>query len=170
VAAGGPFRGRRSSYCVETAEAIFARLSEGEGIAAICRDPTMPGYTTVYRWQCDIEEFREAMLLARELHAERAFERGREICEGVTPQTAQAAKVQLHHLRWETAKLAPRRYGATRPVYVEGDEPVEAMEAAPRRMQISVSRFDVAPDGVVFAIPPRNELDERRYEAKFGRA
>jgi hypothetical protein len=28
----------------------------------------------------------------------------------------------------------------------------------------------VAPDGVVFAIPPRNELDERRYEAKFGRA
>ena len=115
-AGGGPFNGRKSIYCVETAQAIFDRLSDGEGIAAICRDPTMPGYSTVRRWIRENPDFREAMATARDLYAERAFERGREICEGVTPKTAQAAKVQLTHLRWEAGRLAPRKYGAIRPV------------------------------------------------------
>jgi hypothetical protein len=153
---GGPFNGRKSIYCVETAQAIFDRLSDGEGIVAICRDPTMPGYSTVQRWIRENQEFREAMATARDLHAERAFERGREICEGVTPKTAQAAKVQLAHLRWEAGRLAPRKYGAIRPV----EAPAEDMsgdlgEARGGGLNVYVKKFILDPSG-----GPGRESDE----------
>ena len=52
----------------------------------------------------------------------------------------------------------------------KGEEAVPAEAATPQRVVISVSHFDLAPDGTVFAIPPRDERDERLYLAKFGRA
>jgi hypothetical protein len=112
VAAGGLFRGRRSTYCEATAEAIWARLAGGEPLVAIVADPAMPCWSTVHKWMNDRPEFGAAMASARAWIAERAFQTGWEICMGVTPATAQAAKVQLAHLRWHTGKLAPKTYGA----------------------------------------------------------
>jgi hypothetical protein len=169
VASGQPLRGRRTTYCVETAEAIVARLCAGEGIAAICRDPTMPPYSTVHGWLRADGEFADACVMAREYQAEAAFERGLEICEGVTPKTAVAARVQLAHLRWTAGKLLPRKYGLVKPVHAEGEEPDDPAEAAPKKLEIVVSHFAVAPDGVVFAIPPRDADDERRFLETYGR-
>jgi len=109
-------------YCRAAAEAIFERLCEGEGLASICRDDTMPAHSCVYRWLKDNEEFRAIVELARMIQGDRLAEIGWEMALAGTPERAYLTDVQLRHLRWYAAKVAPRKYGAIRPA--------EAWEAA----------------------------------------
>lgn len=46
-------RGRPSTYTQEVAEAICARIAEGESLASICRDDGMPPASTVRGWVTD---------------------------------------------------------------------------------------------------------------------
>jgi hypothetical protein len=139
---GGPASGSRSSYCLETAQAIFRRLCDGEGVVAICADPLMPAYSTVWKWKQDFPAFAEAVAMAREIHAERTFEQGQQICDGVTPGTAAAARVQLTHLRWQAGKLAPKAYGPTKPV--APPEPAPELTLLIRRFQQEIGADGVA--------------------------
>jgi hypothetical protein len=111
-AAGGPFVGGRSSYCVETAQAIFDRVCAGEALTAICRDADMPVAATVYKWRAERPEFAQALAEAMALRAEGFFERGWEMAEAATPDTAYLTHVRLTQLRWHVGKLAPKKYGA----------------------------------------------------------
>jgi hypothetical protein len=44
-------RGRPPIYALEPVFAqICERIAHGESLAAICRDPSMPAESTVYRW------------------------------------------------------------------------------------------------------------------------
>jgi hypothetical protein len=126
VAGGGPLTGRRSSYCIETAQAIFERLCAGEGMISICRDATMPAYSTAWKWMRDVAEFAEAVAMARDIQAEMLFEKGSEVCEAVTSATAVAARVQLTHLRWQAGKLAPKKFGPHRPMEAPADPMLES--------------------------------------------
>ena len=49
--------GRPSNYSPEIANEICERLSTGEPLAKICRDPHMPGYSTVRKWEGENDEF-----------------------------------------------------------------------------------------------------------------
>lgn len=165
-AAGGPFRGGRTTYCVATVEAICARVAAGEALIRICADPDMPVAATVYAWRDKHVEFNDALYEAMDVRADRLFEEGWEMAQAATPQTAYVTHVRLAHLRWHVGKLHPKRYGVLKAMPPERDE---AVATTPKRMAISVSHFDLGPDGTVFAIPPRDERDERLYLAKFGR-
>jgi hypothetical protein len=112
--------GARSTYCAEVAEEICVRLVAGEAAVAILRDPAMPGYSTFYRWLKEVDEFRSAVGLAREIQGQRLAEIGWEEACAVTPETAFATRVKLEHLRWYAGKLSPRKYGAMRPVEAGG--------------------------------------------------
>jgi hypothetical protein len=105
-AAGGPFRGGRCTYCRETAEAIFARLCAGESITRICKDPDMPVVATVYKWRRDVGEFDEMLRMARDIQADGLFDRGGEICEAATPETAYLAKLTVVIRRFTDAPLS----------------------------------------------------------------
>ena len=115
-AEAGRLFGPPSTYCQETAEIIFQRLCAGQGLSRICQeDPTLPGVTTVYSWLGKHEEFRAAVALAREIAADYYFDKGWELAEGATRETAYLADVQLKHLRWHAGKLSPRKFGGFRP-------------------------------------------------------
>jgi hypothetical protein len=107
---------RRRAYDPEVGEAICARLCLGEAMVAILRDVEMPGYSTVFRWLKEVAEFRDAVVLAREVQGLRLAELGWEDACSVTPETAFAVRVKLQHLRWYAGKLSPRKYGAMKPV------------------------------------------------------
>jgi hypothetical protein len=99
----------------------------------------------------DQPEFGEALAGARAWLADRAFQTGWDLCMGVTPATAQAAKVQLAHLRWHTGKLGPKRYGSA--AQMEDEEERE------RPMTVIVKRFsDVTPEEEA-----AHDETERRY-------
>jgi transposase-like protein len=88
TAAGGPFRGRRALWCEETAQAIYDRVCAGEATTAICREPEMPSMSTLTNWRKQHPEFGAAMEEAYEIRAETWFDRGFEIAQAITPQTA----------------------------------------------------------------------------------
>jgi len=156
------FTGRSPAYCQATAELIFERLCQGEGVVAICRDPDMPAPSTVYRWMALDADFREAVALAREIAAEGVFDKGFEICEAATPDTAYLAHVRLTHMRWGAAKLAPRKYG-----HLKAQEAVDA--ETDRGETITVCRFERGPNNEVLRIPPINAEDEARWVSAYGK-
>lgn len=110
-AAGGPFFGGRSTYCVATAQAIFERVSAGEALISVCRDPAMPVVATVYKWRKEQPEFGQALSAAMAIRAELLFEEGWDLAKAATPKTAHLTQVRLAQLRWHVGKLAPKKYG-----------------------------------------------------------
>lgn len=71
-------RGRRSSYTLDIGLEICLRLSEGQTLRRICRDPTLPDFRTVMNWlhyakrvSPQIAEFRKMHKRARiaQMHA-----------------------------------------------------------------------------------------------------
>lgn len=60
-----PKRGRPSKFTQELADEICERLSDGEPLATICRDPRMPKVTTVWDWGQRRPEFSESIARAR---------------------------------------------------------------------------------------------------------
>lgn len=59
--------GRPSLKTPELIEAICERLSNGEPLAAICRDDGMPNAATVWKWQESDETVKQAIARAREI-------------------------------------------------------------------------------------------------------
>jgi hypothetical protein len=174
LAAGRSFVGRNSSYCRETAEIIFQRLCAGEGLVRMCReDSTLPSSSTVYRWMAEIEEFRAAVGLAREIAAEMYFEKGWELAEGAMPETAYLTDVKLKHLRWHAGKLSPRKYGTLRPQ----DPPPPADDDDRNNLTVVVKKYGwdgepvEGPDAreqVLYRmkIPPRTPAQRRAEQAE----
>lgn len=56
-----------SGYGPEVSEAILDRLSLGETLQSVCRDPHMPSVATVYNWRRAYPEFAAGYLRARDL-------------------------------------------------------------------------------------------------------
>ncbi len=94
---------------------ICHRIAEGESIGAICADPTMPCFSTVYRWRRTIPPFAEMLRVARETQAEKFCEMGWELAQAATPETAYVTWMRLHQLRWMAGCLSPRIYGRVKP-------------------------------------------------------
>jgi hypothetical protein len=116
------------AYSQEIAEAICARLSEGEPLRQICRDEGMPKWRTVYDWLAENEDFAARFARAREVGfdaiAAEALEiadtplMGEEITEKDDGRVEKRKGDMLGHrkLQIETrlkllAKWDPKRYG-----------------------------------------------------------
>jgi len=130
-------------FCPDTAREIFARLCEGEPLYHICRDPRMPGKSTVYRWRERNADFDRSIRLAREVWAETVAEESLEAARAVTPETAFATKVRLEHERWLVTARAPRRFGRVRPMDVDDMD-----ERGGGGMTVIVRKFTEPPESL----------------------
>ena len=109
-----------STYDPVTAAVILERICAGETLAAICRNPGLPGFSSVYRWRRMFPEFASALKVAREVQADLICDLSYEMTMGVKPGESQAMAVRLTHLRWLTGVLSPKRFGPMRPVERDG--------------------------------------------------
>lgn len=117
--------GRRSTYDPKTAEAICARIAEGEPLRQICREEDMPAWRTVYDWMEAQPDFAARFARARELGFDAIAEECLEIAdEGAFDAIegedgalrSNSEVIQRSKLRVETrlkllAKWSPKRYG-----------------------------------------------------------
>ena len=62
--------GRHTLKTPELCNEICARVAKGETLTDICRDATMPDWSTVHRWAARCDVFRNDLARARELQAE----------------------------------------------------------------------------------------------------
>jgi hypothetical protein len=123
---------RSSVYTTELAEAICARLAEGESLRKICEDDGMPDKATVLRWLAQDKHFtfRDQYARARELQADLLADEIIEIAddcskdiklvagkdggppvESVNHENIQRSRLRVDARKWTAARLAPKRYG-----------------------------------------------------------
>lgn len=103
--------GRPVGYTPLIGEAICQRLCEGGGLERICLEPGMPSQATVYRWLAQYEDFAAAYGQARQVQADRLFDRARTIAERTSDKTWRRDKLLIDTIRWQVGKLAPLKYG-----------------------------------------------------------
>lgn len=106
--------GRPSIFSAELAEEICDRIAKGESVKEICTDKEsgwLPGESTVYRWLAENEPFRERYALAREAQADGKFDEAWNIAKTATAESVQVARLQVDTIKWQAAKLAPKKYG-----------------------------------------------------------
>jgi hypothetical protein len=110
LAAGRDNRGRWSTYTPELGEEICARISGGESLAAVGRDPEMPTAATILRWAREFPDFGDRYTLARLQMADWLFDEAREVSLEATPATVWVGRLRFDTIRWMTARMAPKKY------------------------------------------------------------
>lgn len=96
------------------ADEICSRLAKGESLRKICgpeRDDFLPGQNTVFKWLDENATFAKQYARARELQADAKFDEAWEIAELATVENVQVARLKVDTIKWQTAKLAPKKYG-----------------------------------------------------------
>ena len=102
--------GRPTIFSQELADAICARLAEGESLLSICRDDGMPAESTVRHWVAeDREGFFAKYAHARDIGLDHQADRIIEIAD--TEEDPARARVMIDARKWHLSKMAPKRYG-----------------------------------------------------------
>lgn len=115
------------SYSQEIVRKICERISEGESLRSICRDPEMPGKSTVFEWLEANPSFADQYARAKEESAETYAEEIIEIADEyelrevkdengevhvVYDNTAVARnRLRVDARKWVASKLKPKKYG-----------------------------------------------------------
>lgn len=118
---------RPSKYSQALIETICARISEGESLRTICKDPSMPGAATVFVWLADKDkpEFQEQYACAREAQADKYAEEIISIAddgkndtyldedgnERTNQDVIARSRLRVDARKWYASKLAPKKYG-----------------------------------------------------------
>jgi hypothetical protein len=103
--------GRPSSYTEKRAQILCERISAGELLINLVREPDMPDWHTIYRWQDDHPEFRQRYARARQIQAHACAERAVNSARNASAEDAHAARVQFDGDRWLASKLLASVYG-----------------------------------------------------------
>ena len=130
------------AYDPQIADEIATRISAGETLRAICREPGMPAWRTVYDWINQHQDFAARIAQARELGHDAIAEEAMAIADSPMPSTDSGATdsgaVAHAKLRVETrlkllAKWSPKKYGDKQQLEHSVSENVADMIAAARK-------------------------------------
>lgn len=134
----------------------------------------MPCFGTVLAWVKRHPEFEDMYVAAREVQAEYLFDEARDVALGATKETVPVARLRFDVTRWQSARLAPKKYlerlvaaeemaelgigprgGVARGRGRHADEP--------QRVVFHVTHFERGPNGTVLAAPPRNAREAQAW-------
>lgn len=173
LAAGQTRGGKASGYTREIGEAVCARLEAGETLTAIGRDPAMPSYGVILRWVKRFPEFQEMYVAARAVQCDYLFDEARDVALWATRADVPVARLQFDVIRWQTARLAPKKYlerlVASEAAAAAGDGEDADDLGGPLELVFSVTRFENV-GGRVLAAPPRNAGEAEAWVEATGRA
>lgn len=113
--------GRPTIYTEELAKKILERISEGESVRSIARDPEMPTASTIFDWAIHKEGFSEQYDKARDIGMEVRAEEIEDIA-GDDKLDVNRAKLIVDTKKWNMSKLKPKRFGDKLDVTSGGDK------------------------------------------------
>lgn len=131
-------------YSPELAERILERLSRGESLRKICRDPGVPDESSVRLWALqDKHGFKARYDEARNLALDAMADEVIAIADGENSTGCPIRdRLRFDARRWYLSKLAPKRYGDVMRHEVSGGIDLRAaIEAGQRR----VAQFRIRP-------------------------
>ena len=116
-----------SIYTPALADAICKRISEGESLRAICRDPGVPTEGAVRAWARDNRDgFGTRYRLARELQLDHWADVIIDIADE-PDRDPRDRQVRIEARKWIMSKLAPRRYGDRLLLAGEAENPLRVL-------------------------------------------
>lgn len=116
-------------FTQEKADAICARLAQGESLNSICKDEDMPAESTVRAWALDdvggfAAKYARAREIGYEVHADKIIDLADQCRIGVKRTTkasgeveevegdmVERSRLQIDARKWMLAKMLPKRYG-----------------------------------------------------------
>jgi len=129
--------GRPTKYCTEIAAQLLTRITEGESLRQITRDPDMPGHSTVYEWLLAKPDFADNYARARDEQADTladeiiaiADEPPAEVTDDKgTSRTDNGwvtwQKNRVDARKWVASKLKPKKYGDRQIVAGDKENPL----------------------------------------------
>ena len=131
-----------TNYTSEIYEAILARMSEGESLRAICRDPGMPSEGTVRGWAVrDVDGFDQRYRAARQMLLEYWADQILDIAddEETYPRSRQ---IRTGVRQWLMSKLAPRRYGDKVQIGGDPESPLQVMHSQVSLSELTDAQLD----------------------------
>ncbi len=120
---------RPSGYTAELADAICARLADGESLRSVCRDESMPCKQTVFSWMRLHPEFLDQYARAKEESADTHADDLLEIADDArndwmsrnhgeddpgwvaNGEHIQRSRLRVDTRKWIASKLKPKKYG-----------------------------------------------------------
>ena len=118
------------AYEQAVADAICARLAEGESVVSICRGDGMPSKAELYRWLASEvnANFRDKYARAKEIGIERMADEIAEIADSgsndwmaandpdnpgyrLNGEHVQRSRLRVDTRKWLLSKLIPKKYG-----------------------------------------------------------
>jgi hypothetical protein len=158
--------GRPSTYSLAKARTICERLSNGESLTSIGRDPDMPCFGAILAWVKKYPEFADIYAEARQLFADCMFDEARDVAQASTHATVWSDRLRFDTIRWMTARMAPKKYCERLVI----DAGIAERRAEPKaRLQIDVVNFHRDPNGKVLAAPPRNADEAAAWQEAYGK-
>lgn len=114
-------------YSEELANEICTQIAQGKSLAAICRDPRMPHFVTVFDWRRKYPEFDKRYADARgdqaDSHVEEMLRVARR--KPATLVEAQQNRLLVDTLKWRATKMKPASWGDK--ITLDGEIGVRAM-------------------------------------------
>jgi len=103
-------------YSRELATEIIERMTSGESLKSICRDPHMPRDMSVHQWVDENHDgfalrYARARQALAEYWANEIVDIADSVRRGATAEDIQAARLAIDSRKWIVAKLLPRSYG-----------------------------------------------------------
>jgi transposase-like protein len=170
--------GSASSYTPALGAAICARLENGESLTAIGRDPAMPCYGTMLKWVRRHPAFQEMYVEARDIQGDFLFDEARDVAKEATRETVPLARLQFDVIRWQSARLAPKKYlerlvaaeAAAARVAARDEAQGDALgDGGPVEVVFHAVHFEAGPDRRVLCAPPRNAREAQAWVESTGR-
>jgi hypothetical protein len=102
--------GRPTLKTTEICAEICRRISEGETMQAILKEPGMPAWTTVHEWRQTDDSFAKALARAREQQAEVWAEEVKELTDAELPthEAIGRARLRMQSRQWLAGKYNPQ--------------------------------------------------------------
>ena len=132
----------QSNYSRQIADTICTRMSEGETLRAICRDPEMPSEGTVRGWAVrDVDGFGERYRAARQMLLEYWADQILGIADD-EESDPRSRQIRTGVRQWLMSKLAPRRYGDKVQIGGDPDTPLQILHGAVSLENLSDDQLD----------------------------
>jgi len=115
-------RGRPSIYSKDLVDRICIRLSLGESVRSICKDPEMPSQALIYQWLYRHPDFLEQYTRAREEQAETHADEIVDIADE-TPALLEVKdkdgnvvdiKLDSAYIAWQKQRIDSRKWNASK--------------------------------------------------------
>src|SRR4029079_16279470 len=132
----------QTNYTREIADTICSRLSEGESLRAVCRDPGMPSEGTVRGCAVrDVDDFGNRYSAARQMLLEFWADQIVDIADD-EESDQRSRQIRTGVRQWLMSKLAPGRYGDKVQIGGDPESPLQVMHSQLSLSELTDAQLD----------------------------